>query len=310
MSDSVHNDLSQIKLAYHLMLRSKALEARGKGDKATEKAALAELAKDGVEISDAARSAKSASTGSPIVIQNEDIRLSDLIHKLKQNKTDASNVQQAQFVQIKESVEVEASITYYDLEPVEGLVMRNRNLAETDRYRFDFQDGSTLKITDKWSNRSTTIWGDPHIDNSDEQGANDGDFKDLKSSDRFTTFMLSDGTRLTITAYDDGIIEAVDIFKGSQSLHGVGSGSKSFDEKSSLFSSPVKNEASHASLLAVGDVVYSGGDGNDWYDAARNLVWGKTTGAAVYSRPSSYFEFQYRQTITQQISILQVDETA
>ena len=115
-------------------------------------------------------------------------------------------------VEVTTTIQEEFTFQYSSLEPVDGLVVRNRNLAETDRYAFNFSDGTTLKITDKWSGKSTTIWGDPHVDVSDVQGNNDGDFKDLTASDSHTTFMLQDGTRLTITAKDAGIIEGVDIF--------------------------------------------------------------------------------------------------
>ncbi len=318
MSDSIESNVSDLKMAYHLLLRTRALEARHRGDKTGEKKALAELEKDGVDISDTAKAARadqvSRSNGGDK--HNTNISLSALIKRLHELNLQGGGSQlqtqvTAQMVSYEETIEMEASISYRELEKVDGLVKKNRNLAETDRYQFEFSNGSTLKITDKWTNRSTTIWGDPHIDTSDEAGANDGDFKDLTGSDQYTTFMLMDGTRLTITARDNGIIEKVDIFKGSQHLSGIGAGYKIFDEESGLFAGKVETNGSSAlSLVPTGDTVYAGGDGNDWFDASKNLIWGTTTGPIVTSRPSSVIEYTYSQKVTQKLSFLQVNQTA
>lgn len=311
MSDTIESSISDIRMAYRLLLHSRISEARLNGDKAAEQAATSELKKDDVQISDAGKSAQSSNVTAAGISSdmNVDISLVDLYNKIYGPKEQPQQSAQAQVIEFFQKVETEASLTYYELESVEGLVVRNNNLAETDRYRFEFSNGSTLKITDKWSNRSTTIWGDPHVDTSDQEGDYNGDFKDLATSDRYTTFMLADNTRLTFTARDNGIIEQVDIFKGNQHLSGIGAGSKSWSDKTGLFANAVIDDSSTAiSSVPMGDVVYAGGDGNDWFDASRNLIWGKTTGPIVASRPSSILEFQYSQRITQQISIVQIDQ--
>ena len=316
MSDSVQNSITGLNLAYRLMLHMKAIEAKKKGDVKAEKAVKDELEKDNVEISGAGKTANASSVQAQPESDemNFSIRLSDLMSYFSSTEVKSSNenhTQQTQVITVQETVETQASLTYYSLEPVTGLVVRDSHLAETDRYRFEFQNGTTLKITDKWSNRSTTIWGDPHVDTSDEEGSNDGDFKDLKNSDRFTTFMLSDGTRVTFTAEDAGIIEQVDIFKGSQHLVGIGAGSSSWSEDIGLFEDWVRNDALLASSsVPVGDVVYSGGDGNDWFDANKKLVWGKTTGPIVTTRPSSVLQLEYYQRITQQVTISSITQQA
>ncbi len=311
MSDTIESSITDIRMAYRLMLHSRISEARQKGDRTAEKAASSELEKDDAQISDAGKSAQSAvitPQGGPNDL-NVDIRLADLYKKIYGPKEQPEQSPQAKVIEFFEQVETQATLTYVSMEKVDGLVVRNRNLAETDRYRFEFSNGSTLKITDKWSNKSTTIWGDPHIDTSDQEGELNGDFKDLTESDKYTTFMLSDNTRITFTARDSGIIEQVDIFKGSQHLTGIGSGSNNWDEAGGLFARSVNNDGFSAlSSVPMGDTVYAGGDGNDWYDAAKNLVWGKTTGPIVTNRPSSYIEFTYNQRITTQLSILQVNQ--
>ncbi len=311
MSDTIENTITDVRMAYHLMLHSKIAEAKLKGDKPAEKAAASDLEKDDAQISDAGKTAQSsrAVPVGGVIDANVDISLADLFKKIYGPKEAPQQSGQSKVIEFIQTIETETSLNYYNLEKVDGLVVRNKNLAETDRYRFEFINGSTLKITDKWSDKSTTIWGDPHVDNSDQEGEQNGDFKDLKGSDKYTTFMLSDNTRITFTALDSGIIEQVDIFNGNQHLTGIGAGSKSWDDKNGLFAESVTNDAvSASSAVPVGDTVYAGGDGNDWYDAARNLVWGKTTGPIVTARPSSFVEFTYNQSITQQLSILQVNQ--
>lgn len=241
------------------------------------------------------------------------INLNDLIKQLSQIRTQSGPQDQlptgmtfeATTVEVTTTVEEEFSFQYSTLERVDGLVVRNKNLAETDRYAFEFSDGTTLKIIDKWSGKSTSIWGDPHIDVSDVQGNLDGDFQDLTESNTHTTFMLQDGTRLTITAKDSGIIEAVDIYKDSQHVTGLGAGTVTFNDKTGLFSTKV--DTGTFSSVPTGDVIYAGGDGNDWYDAAHHLVWGKTTGPSITSRPSSILTMEYRYRMEQQVSINHVE---
>lgn len=206
-------------------------------------------------------------------------------------------------MEIVQVVEQEAVLRYAVLEKIEGLIRRSNTVAETDRYRFDFMDGATFKITDKWTTRSTTIWGDPHVDLDDVEGNMDGDFLDLKGSDSHTTLMLQDGTRLTFTARDDGLIEAVDIFKGNQHISGIGQGSLQWNEKDSLFDSQVDNSGNLFSWLPKGDIVFAGGDGNDWFTSEGKLLWGKTTGLMVSARPYAVLQWQYREKFSQQISI-------
>jgi hypothetical protein len=210
---------------------------------------------------------------------------------------------EATSVQVSTHIEQEFSMQYTSLERVEGLVVRNQHLAETDRYAFEFQDGATLKITDKWSGKSTTIWGDPHVDVSDVDGNRDGDFQDLKESNSQTTFMLTDGTRLTISAKDDGVIQAVDIYKDDQHVNGIGSGSIMFNDKNGLFATKVQNGSSASSAVPIGDVVYAGGDGNDWFDASHKLIWGKTTGPTITTRPSSVLTMQNHYMMQQTIEV-------
>ena len=212
-------------------------------------------------------------------------------------------------VSFKQTVESSTSLSYTALAKVDGLVRRSQTLAETDRYSFDFTDGTNFKITDKWSSRSTTIWGDPHVDVDDGDGAYDGDFKDLKGSNSQTTLMLQDSTRVTFNAADDGLIASVDIFKGSQHLQGIGQASAQWETGDRLFAPKVNSGGATSSSLAMGDVVYAGGDGNDWFTAGGQLLWGKTTGPIVTTRPGAVIQFNYQQKISQQITI-QVDKQA
>jgi hypothetical protein len=304
MDATIHQNMQDLIAARRLLWHASELEARKKDPHAKVKSL-----KDAYEEVQVTLSCEShiidAPKASPVKVENENIQLKDLIQQLGliQNRQKDTDEQGTRFtIREKVSVVEELEVNYDALTPVEGLVVRSSLLAETDRYRFEFSDGTTLKIVDKWSGKSTTIWGDPHIDLSDIEGNNDGDFKDLTTSDSHTTFMLQDGTRLTITAKDAGIIEAVDIFKGSQHVTGTGAGSKSWSEKNALFNLQVGTCAGVPSL-AIGDVVYAGGDGNDWFDASHNLVWGKTTGPMINSRPTSRLQVNYRYSETREIAV-------
>jgi len=231
---------------------------------------------------------------------NVDVKLSDLIGRLKELREGAPSSTSRESVSVTATVvETEVTMEFEVFAPVNGLARRDQSLAETDRYRFEFSNGTTFKITDKWSGKSTTIWGDPHVDTSDEEGEYNGEFSDLKASDTHTTLLLQDGTRVTFTARDQGVIEAVDIFKGDQHLRGVGSASAEREHKQ-LFADEVDDDAASVSGgLARGDVVRAGGDGNDWFDEAGRLVWGKQTGFAPMARSYATLSVQMRQSVTQ-----------
>jgi hypothetical protein len=100
----------------------------------------------------------------------------------------------------------------------------------------------------------------------------------------------------------------VDIFKGDQHLSGIGTEHKDFDPKTGLFAAEVDNQAkTFISSIPVGDVVYAGGDGNDWYNAARQLVWGKTTGPLAGEPPAFLYQYSYQQIISQQMTVNMVN---
>jgi hypothetical protein len=307
---SISNDhLSELVIARRLMITAQELEARRHGKHVTQKSAKEIMEEDQALLSgetpETARAEKtSAYDGNSGQAEETDIRLSDLIGKLHQdqggNNSPAAQIQAAE-VEYTRTEEVELSLRYTSLERVDGLVVRSKNLAETDRYSLEFQDGMTFRIVDKYSGRATRIWGDPHVDVDDVEGDREGEFSDFKGSDSHTTLALQDGTRVTFTAKDNGVIERVDIFKNNQHLGGLGSASKEFNEETGLFAASVDTSTSGASVSA-GDTVYAGGDGNDWYDSAQRLVWGKTTGPLASTRPSALLELSYRRTVTESFS--------
>ncbi len=304
MDATIHQDMQDLIAVRRLLLHARDLEAHKKDPRAKVKSLKEEYEEDRVTLS-GETAAVDSPKNNPSKVENENVSLKDLIQQLAHGQNDQPG-QKAQAFQItiqeKTTITEELEINYDALTPVDGLVVRNQQLAETDRYRFEFSDGTTLKIVDKWAGKSTTIWGDPHVDVSDIEGSMDGDFKDLKSSDTQTTFMLKDGTRLTITARDAGIIETVDIFKGNQHVSGTGAGSKSWSENNALFDPKVGSSAL-ASALPVGDVVYAGGDGNDWFDASHKLIWGRTTGPEINTRPAAISQVNYRYSEQREIAV-------
>jgi hypothetical protein len=304
------NNLDQLMIARRLIQYTQRAEDRRKGKRVEEKSLKDEMDQDRALISGNAPVKNIEAQRPQQNDQDIQIKLSDLFARLKEinNQQTDNEIQQVR-VNAQQVVERKASFRYTELEKIEGLVRRSQTLAETDRYSLEFSDGVTFKITDKWSNRSTTIWGDPHVDVDDVDGNMNGDFSDLKASDSQTTLMLQDGTRVSFTARDTGLIEAVDILKGNQHLYGIGEGSAKWNKENGLFASQVDDDAGKSSSLPMGDTVYAGGDGNDWFTADGKLLWGKTTGPMVSSRPYAVMQLEYHEKITQEINV-QVDKQA
>ena len=314
MVDSVAS-LSDLQIAHELMVRTKYLSEHMKGKRAQDlEKEKKEDQHDKALISDKAKELSAVQSGSNGG-ENIRIKLSDLfarLDELRNNPQAALEKEQQSMARLEVKAErrtTEIEVKYNVNKPVMGLEVINENIAHTDRYLFEFRDGATFTIKDKWSGRSTTIWGDPHVDVDDVEGNLDGDFKDLKSSDRYTTLMLQDGTRVTFTALDSGIIEKVDIMNGSQHVQGTGAASEDWNNGTKkLFDTEVYNNAAEIeSSLVKGDVVHAGGDGNDWFNDVGVLVWGKTTQPVVQSRPAGILEITVRQKIEQVSFAAQID---
>ncbi len=300
----VSNNLDNLLIARDLIQYAQQAQDRRDGKKVDEKTIKEKMEADKVLLSGNVPAVQNDLKVTQQQPEETQIKLSDLIAQLKSLEKQQSEQGTVQVqMSFQQTIEREASLSYSVLEKVDGLVRVSKTVAETDRYRFDFTDGSTFKITDKWSNRSTTIWGDPHVDVDDVAGNYDGDFKDMKGSNTQTTMMLQDGTRVTFTALDEGLIASVDIYKGTQHLNGIGQDSRLWSEEKGLFSSAVDSKTASSSSVPMGDVVYAGGDGNDWFTSAGQLLWGKTTGPTVTSRPYAVMQFEYHEKITQSLSI-------
>jgi len=287
--------LTSLITARRLLLRSEQLEARRKNPKAHVQSAKEALEEDQLLLSGKIKPV-TEKLSTHKTDQDVRIKLSDLTQWFRKHNCEPGETGGEEKVRVRYARrEINVSISYKALAHVEGLDLVNRHLAETDRYAFEFQDGTTFKIIDKWSGKSTTIWGDPHVDTSDQEGNLNGEFSDLKESETHTTMLLEDGTRVTFTAHDQGVIEKVDIFKGSQHLVGIGAASSNWSKESALFSGAIDTISS--SSVPLGDVVYAGGDGNDWYDALGRLVWGETTGHKITERPNSVMEVKIFQRV-------------
>ena len=309
------NQLDDLVIARRLMLHSQQLLARSKGKDEKVQSAKEAMEEDQLLLSGEAASTQSLDSKPNNPSPETTINLPELGQKLAelQNNPEKTKpqIESNQFLVAYQRTQTELTVRYRALERVDGLVRQNSNVAETDRYQFKFSDGSTFKITDKWTGKSTTIWGDPHIDTSDQEGDRNGEFSDLKTSDSNTTMMLEDGTRVTFTARDSGIIEQVDIFKGQQHLQGIGAASTAWEDKNQLFSTNVDTQGdTYRSSIPTGDTVYAGGDGADWYDSSGRLVWGKTTGPGASTRPPAVLEIEYKQETTSGVLLASQETTS
>ncbi len=184
--------------------------------------------------------------------------------------------------------------TDIDFLPVSKELKRlDAKTVDTGRYLISFMSATSLRILDKLSKLSTTIWGDPHVDLSDEKGRVNGEFSDLKKSNVMTTLKLLDDTSVVIKAPDDGLIQEVHIFKGDQHVMGIGKGSLLMEKigpnrggshkvrknivQDALVGTFGKIDRDVSMLdeyLNASDVVRAGGDGNDWFDQSGRLIWG------------------------------------
>ena len=241
--------------------------------------------------------------------QQEIINLGELTKKLDDIRKDSGEGQkpsQATTITFVQKEEIELSVEYMSLVPVDGLAVRSKSMAESDRYRFSFSNnGTDLTITDKGSMKSTRIWGDPHIDTNDEEGDFNGEFKDLTNSNTHTTFLLRDGTRVTFKAIDTGLIEEVDIIK--ENVHIKGFGAASAENEKGFGTNLLDDGVSVNSVIPLGDIVRENGDGNDWYDTTGHLVWGKTTGPIINSRPNFVVNYSFTQKLEQNVAVQSVN---
>ena len=115
---------------------------------------------------------------------------------------------------------------------------------------------------------------------------------------------------MTFQAGDHALIESVDIIKGNQRVHGTGQASTEWNEQNGLFNEQVLTDGyTSDTRISRGDVVFAGGDGNDWFTADKQLVWGTTTGPTVTTAPASRLEFTITHTIQDSISFTQVDKS-
>ncbi len=310
--DGVNATRMDLIAAWRLLNRSQELAAHAKDKNAKVKSFKETLEEENELLGLNNQSIENQNTHSKKP-DNINIKLSELIGKLESLESGASSQATTSSEQVAisyERKETEVTVNYRVLPRVDGLVVHNKHLAETDRYAFEFLDGATFKITDKWSGKSTTIWGDPHVDMSDEEGNFNGEFSDLKSSDTYTTLKLEDGTNVTFTAKDNGVIEAVDIYKGSQHLSGIGMAYKDITLANSLFADQVDENSDSSNRSPLGDVVYAGGDGNDWFNTAGQMVWGQTTGVHITSRPYAAMEVNIRQSVESAFFSSTIDQQA
>ncbi len=288
------DDLSNLVLARRVMLSMDRIRLHKEGKEVGSQTAEEAFEEDQLLLSGSIPDTQPVPDYSPAGDENSvQINLSQLTKTLKEIESASPPTASSKQNQITAAfLRTDISIRYQSFSKVDGIVLHNKNLAETDRYLLSFSDGATFKITDKWSGKSTTIWGDPHIDTSDQEGNSNGEFSDLTTSNTHTTLMLEDGTRVTFTALDNGVINRVDVFKEHQHLGGIGSASPEWKDSNGLFNSRIDTQAEILrSSIPTGDTVFAGGDGADWFDASGRLVWGKITGPHIANRPTGVVEF-------------------
>ncbi|MCE1255574.1 MAG: hypothetical protein LWX83_18745 [Anaerolineae bacterium] len=248
-------------------------------------------------------------------IEQESINLSSLLQQLKQIETqhqqrygtysratakeDAQVQNSTVLLSQHETVEKELIIT--PPHTIEGLLIRPFNHVETDRYLFELSYPlSELTIIDKWARRSTRVWTDPSSGYSQTEDEN-----------LYATFMLMDGSRLTISARAGGnqIVE-VDLIKSIQHIHcGHGQPMK-LDTTPYRLNIHLTTDGFEADgNIPRGFVLFAGGDGNDWFTVTGKLIWGHNTNASTYSATGHRPETGVASNISQDISYHQIEKS-
>ena len=151
MSTTVSADISNLTVVRRLLEMDKNAKARRSGKNVEEKSALDYMEEDQVLISAVALDAQKQESNSLPQIENVNVNLADLRGDAKQTTAQQAAVQENQ------SIEIEMELRYQSNAPIDGLVVHDKNYAESDRYLFKFADGSTFTILDKWTSKSTTI---------------------------------------------------------------------------------------------------------------------------------------------------------
>jgi hypothetical protein len=138
MDATIHQNMQDLIAARRLLWHASELEALKKDPHAKVKSL-----KDAYEEGQVSFSGESRSVDAPKVspgkVENESIRLKDLIQQLGMlQNSQMEDGGQGNQVTIREKVSIveEMEVNYDPLTPVEGLVVRSSQLAETDRYRF------------------------------------------------------------------------------------------------------------------------------------------------------------------------------
>ncbi|HUM28446.1 MAG TPA: hypothetical protein PKN81_19545, partial [Anaerolineales bacterium] len=153
MSNSTSIDNSNLLAARRLLEMAKQADARRSGKTVKEKSALEYMQEDQALISAPAFDAQKQEAAALPQIENINVNLSDLRNVKPQTGGTAT-------VSEEQSIQIEFELRYRSNTPLDGLLIHDRNYAESDRYLFKFADGATFTILDKWTSKSTTVWGD------------------------------------------------------------------------------------------------------------------------------------------------------
>jgi hypothetical protein len=205
---------------------------------------------------------------------------------------------------------IEMEFSFWPAQRVNGFIVHNKCQSESDRYIFMFNiNGTDFTIVDKWTKRGTRIWGDPHIDLDGVDKDRNGEFSDRKASNSNTTFMIMDGTRVTVKAKDNAMIEEVDLIKDNQHIHATGQASENWTSSGS-FDTQVRSDGILSdTLISRGNTIFAGGDGSEWFNASGHLVWGRATSSIVTAAPSHKLDFLMNQTATESLSIHRIEKS-
>lgn len=137
-------------------------------------------------------------------------------------------------------------------------------------YKIEMVGQYEWKITGP-DGKTTRIWGDPHVDEGDREGANDWEFK------RNSTFVLGDGTRINVTTAPFGsggatVTSSLEVISGNDRVT-----VSDIDKGKGVIGTVTQDGYQHANGFQ-GDVFVMGQEADDWSYTGHEILGSENGG--------------------------------
>lgn len=159
---------------------------------------------------------------------------------------------------------VETPSLYESGQPEGSLTVEGDKIKTAGGYEIEQLGQFEWKITGP-DGKTTRIWGDPHVDEGDKDGATDWDFK------RNSTFVLGDGTRINVTTApygNDGmtVTSGLEVISGNDRVL-----VSDIDKGKGNIGTVTQDGYAHANSFQ-GDVFVQGRETDDWSFQGKEII--------------------------------------